>query len=284
MGCKLSILRLPVALLLTASSTVIACKTRGFDSHSGAQTEAITAREISPWPSKTIPYDFDYDLPADVQKNIQEAIKTLNAHDVVNLVKAKPPSPSAPFVPVIIFASSRSQCKSLGFGYSPDNPIMVRISASCKKGNILHEILHVLGFLHEHSSPSQGAPKVLWAKIATGMEDQYDYLLNSDGAYHAQALTPYDAGSIMHYSSDSSTICDDPTDPKWNDPKLEGQLPNVLCKVEGWRKIRPSGLSALDCMQECASLLDSKTGKPVFGQREDLSAGDLKGLKALYPK
>ncbi|XP_035225434.1 zinc metalloproteinase nas-4-like [Stegodyphus dumicola] len=73
-------------------------------------------------------------------------------------------------------------------------------SPSCmKKGVIMHEMMHALGFLHEQSRPDRDDYiQVLWDNIIRGMEPNFQKLspleLNDLGL-------DYDYRSIMHYTA-----------------------------------------------------------------------------------
>jgi len=70
------------------------------------------------------------------------------------------------------------------------------------KGNIIHEILHALGFWHEHSRPDRdNFIKIEWDNIIEGAER------NLVKAEEVNSLgSPYDYSSIMHYAGDAYAI------------------------------------------------------------------------------
>jgi hypothetical protein len=70
------------------------------------------------------------------------------------------------------------------------------------KGNIIHEILHALGFWHEHSRPDRdNFININWDNVAQGAER------NLEKAEEVNSLgSAYDYGSIMHYPSDAYSI------------------------------------------------------------------------------
>eukprot|EP00970_Alexandrium_tamarense_P004889 scaffold808_cov196-Alexandrium_tamarense.AAC.26 len=72
------------------------------------------------------------------------------------------------------------------------------------KGNIIHEVLHALGFWHEHSRPDRDDYiTIQWDNIVAGAEDNFEkaaaVAVNSLGS-------PYDFNSIMHYTSNGFSI------------------------------------------------------------------------------
>ncbi|KAJ8400108.1 hypothetical protein AAFF_G00401470 [Aldrovandia affinis] len=68
------------------------------------------------------------------------------------------------------------------------------ISSRCTQGNILHEMMHALGFHHEHMrSDRDESITVAYENIISGRESNF-YKIDGD----LQGL-PYDMNSIMHY-------------------------------------------------------------------------------------
>ncbi|XP_037827723.1 seminal metalloprotease 1-like [Lucilia sericata] len=68
-------------------------------------------------------------------------------------------------------------------------------------GSIMHELLHALGFYHQHSSTERdNYVKVMWDNIKTGMESNF---VKYDSNTVSNFGVEYDYGSVMHYSSTS---------------------------------------------------------------------------------
>ena len=67
-----------------------------------------------------------------------------------------------------------------------------------KRGVIMHEILHALGWVHEQNrSDRYQYVKINWKKIEPGKEDNFEIDTN------AATFSAYDFGSIMHYPTDA---------------------------------------------------------------------------------
>lgn len=81
---------------------------------------------------------------------------------------------------------------------------------------VIHEILHALGFFHEHSRYDRDKYlKVLWWNIAPGKEKNF----NSYSHDHIDDLGyPYDLKSIMHYDNKAFSINGRDTLEKMGDP------------------------------------------------------------------
>lgn len=149
-----------------------------------------------------------------------------------------------------VYVSDSGNCLST-LGYLPkfNNRYIgiARNEASCKQGDIVHILLHVLGFFHMHSSADRNDyVTVDWGNIPEEDLDRFSVIPNGISRFG----TFYDYSSIMHggpfYSSK------DPT-------KLKTLIPKA-----------PPG--------------ETKYGDPAkMGQREKLSQGDKVRLRSLYP-
>jgi hypothetical protein len=266
---------LQIASLLTLQN----CKQRHFDSPNVSRTKSLTAAEIHAWPSKTIPYEFDFDADNALKTRVREAVKMVNDAGVVRIIEQTGNNTGTEWKPTVIFSPANGGCRSLGYGYDPERGSLIKLASECEKGTIAHEILHALGLLHEQANPLGKPPKIFFDRIQTGFEDQFDY--QSSGDFKTmKPLTTYDADSIMHYDSWGTSICYDPSDPAWSDAKRK--LPDKRCAVKNWRELTPAKGSLIDCVSECVVMLDSETGKPIERNRDYLSKGDIAGLKILY--
>ena len=73
-----------------------------------------------------------------------------------------------------------------------------------QRGTIMHEFGHAAGFAHEHSRADRDADSVmLYGNIQSGREANFDKQAYGQGLVFENA--PYDAGSVMHYSTTVST-------------------------------------------------------------------------------
>lgn len=229
---------------------------------------ATTSENIKPWPSTTIPYIIENDIPTKIQRDIRKAIERINSLQIVKLQdKSKIKFDSAS----IVFTYKKRACAS-SLGWSDGPSSLVKVSEDCKYGNILHEILHSLGMAHEQLNPLRTF-SINFDNISTGIEEQFEET-------HAIALTAHDPDSIMHYNSLGFTVCDDVADPKWSSLPKE-RLPNNSCHNSNWKQIKPEKNNGIDCSLECAVFLDSEN-KLIGGQRDDLSKLDIEGLRKLY--
>ncbi|XP_035524152.1 zinc metalloproteinase nas-4-like [Morone saxatilis] len=93
----------------------------------------------------------------------------------------------------LLFEPSNGCASYVGL-ISGEQPIFV--APQCIVGNIAHEILHALGFYHEHTRMDRDQyVTVLPQNIMTGMERNFKMQYGQTFDLH------YDIGSIMHYGS-----------------------------------------------------------------------------------
>lgn len=71
-------------------------------------------------------------------------------------------------------------------------------------GNIIHELGHTIGFLHEHSRLDRDDHiRIDFKKIDPSVQAQYFKAMNGEPGYYG---IQYDLSSIMHYGSSSGVI------------------------------------------------------------------------------
>ncbi|CAG0920726.1 unnamed protein product [Notodromas monacha] len=135
------------------------------------------------------------------------------------------------------------------FGYDPrpGKPTMIYLGKKrCfKQGVLLHEVLHGLGFGHEHARHDRdNFIKIIWSNVPEGKRLQFKKLPAKLYPVHG----PYDFYSIMHY-------------PLW---------PRSRQKVKGNQSIEP-------ITQNKHSLIKHK-----IGQRIDLTTNDIEKIRVAY--
>ena len=72
------------------------------------------------------------------------------------------------------------------------------------KGTAMHELIHAIGFKHQHSHYERDQKiTILWNNITPGKEHNFD--ITSSSSY-SNYETAFDIGSIMHYKDDAFGI------------------------------------------------------------------------------
>ncbi|CAF3391336.1 unnamed protein product [Rotaria sp. Silwood1] len=145
----------------------------------------INAKAQSNHQPITICYYFDKNLNKKYQKSVLDAI-----HDIEEAA------------PGIQFSYSETASNRIRIFYGSNSRSSIGMTRGQQdlelgwntKGNVLHELLHALGFAHEHQREDR---------------DQYVQCLSEDSNNYdimGMPIGRYDADSIMHYSTEKGTI------------------------------------------------------------------------------
>ncbi len=158
---------------------------------------------LGSWPNGVIPYQID--VGGTLRNRVEDAIDDWNDQTVVRLEPRDPTNPFQRYVRFTTDGAEAGVCKSaLGMqpGFGAQN---ITLSTGCSTGNIRHEIGHAVGMFHEHGRTDRDdSVAVNWANIHWWKHSQY-YTYLVSGVVGLD-FGPYDVGSIMHYSSFSSSV------------------------------------------------------------------------------
>lgn len=137
-----------------------------------------------------IPYGIATTLPN--PGRVEDAIQYLQKS--TNLVFV----PLVDQVDGIVFEPGSEHCLSALGKVGGRQPI--RLAVNCGRTEILHEMLHALGFLHEHSRTDRDQfVEVLWDNVDPKYKDQFRILPSS--LEDPGRNTPFDLRSVMLYPS-----------------------------------------------------------------------------------
>nr|AEQ37893.1 hatching enzyme protease [Oryzias melastigma] len=144
------------------------------------------------WPKSSngivkVPYEVSNDYEESEKETIRNAMKDFAAKTCVHFVPRNNERAYLSLEP-------RFGCKSM-MGYVGDKQVVALQRFGCiKHGVIQHELLHALGFYHEHTRSDRDQHiKINWDNIIEYYTHNFDKMdTNNQG-------TPYDYGSIMHY-------------------------------------------------------------------------------------
>lgn len=142
------------------------------------------------WPDGVVPYAFDKSLSN--RKRVAEVIEYFNN------------STDLQFVPyqgeenAIVFTKTDKHCLSyLGMvgGHQP-----IRLSDGCGFNEIIHEIMHSLGFIHEQSRPDRDEfIEILWDNIKDPFQGQFEIIPDFLSTAYSNTRFDFDFKSIMLY-------------------------------------------------------------------------------------
>ncbi|XP_040914333.1 astacin-like metalloendopeptidase [Toxotes jaculatrix] len=136
------------------------------------------------WPTQEIPYAISPEL-ASRTEDFLSAMAMVSEHTCVSFHKRTTETN------YLLFKTSKGCASYVGL-IGGEQPVF--IAPQCNVGNIIHEILHALGFHHEHTRTDREQHiTILTHNIMAGMEKNFK---------KQQGKTfdlPYDISSIMHY-------------------------------------------------------------------------------------
>ena len=108
-------------------------------------------------------------------------------------------------------------------------------------GTIIHELLHAIGFYHEHSRPDRDQYiKVIGGNIRPGFKDNF---LKYDYRYINSLGIDYDYNSIMHYCANSFSIS--PSDKNTIEPL------DIQAKLCGGCELSPLDILQVNLLYKC---------------------------------
>ena len=146
------------------------------------------APPVQKWDRSEIPYVISSDVPN--PSRIENALAYFREHTPIRFV------PYEGQKDAVVFEVGTKHClSSLGRIGGLQS---VKLSAECQTQEILHEIMHTLGFIHEHSRPDRDQyVQVQWNNIEKEYQDQFAIV--PDTLFELGQNTPFDYHSIMLY-------------------------------------------------------------------------------------
>ncbi|XP_066915762.1 hatching enzyme 1.2-like [Clytia hemisphaerica] len=152
-----------------------------------------------------IPYKFNKDFTIAEQQQIKNVIKKVNGYLSGCHNNAWVPAAARHYGKTVLEFGKRVGCWSyvgkVGEHYLESFPNAIQplsIDDGCfLEGIIAHEMMHAMGFHHEHSRPDRDQfVQIRRENILGGCENNFDIATNTVPDY---AISPYDYGSVMHY-------------------------------------------------------------------------------------
>lgn len=141
------------------------------------------------WPSTIIAFDIDNDLPS--PDRVTSALRTFEQH-----------LPGFYFIPRTGEASylrfKRDTVCGTSCGYNGPGAHVIQLADACGAGEVLHEIMHALGFAHEHCRLDRDTyVHIVTERIIPDKAHNFDKVSASD----FMDVDDYDYWSIMHYDA-----------------------------------------------------------------------------------
>ncbi|MFC4530568.1 M12 family metallopeptidase [Sphaerisporangium dianthi] len=155
----------------------------------GSSSGAATTQTGALWPDKKVPYVLSPTLTSAAREAVTQAIRAFHDGTCVRFV---PRTGEAGYLNVISGHGCYSYVGRLG-----SQPQDVSIGPGCeRKGVAIHELLHAVGFYHEHSrSDRDNAVTVHLENVMKGYESQFQKLAPEQN----RLFGTLDYGSVMLY-------------------------------------------------------------------------------------
>ncbi|KAH9281792.1 Tolloid-like protein 1 [Echinococcus granulosus] len=155
---------------------------------------AATAYKSRTWPYGVIPYVIQANFTSETKATIMKAMRHWENHTCLSFVEREPQHKS-----YIIFTVKPCGCCSYVGRRSEDEPQAISIGKNCdKKGIVIHELGHVIGFWHEHTRPDRDDHvEILLENVVEGQDFNFKKM---DSGEVNSLREPYDYSSIMHYA------------------------------------------------------------------------------------
>ena len=160
-----------------------------------AGEKAVKVVRISKWPNGILPIEFHSNYPNQYKSTFFAGCKMLA--DVAH-VQCVQRTSQKNYIQVMYDPATNNSFVGMKGGRQ-----LLRLANTNKKGIIAHELIHALGFTHQHNSPERDTfIKVNLQNVKPGKQHNFREL----GGYEAQVTGSYDFCSIMHYSEYAFSI------------------------------------------------------------------------------
>lgn len=153
-------------------------------------------RAFNHWPKGVVPVKISDEFSVEYKNVIIAAMKAIMKVSCIKFEWEKPPP--ANFVHIM----KGTGCTSF-VGFARKGEQITRLSEQCKQGNVIHEFLHTLGFLHMHTAAQRDKyVKIKFDNIHKDFVKNFEKITAHVSMYNTQ----YDYRSIMHYSKEAFAI------------------------------------------------------------------------------
>jgi hypothetical protein len=262
----------------------------GFDNYIGVSKENVGTKAMkviggtgnernNRWPGNEIPYDFGFfdatNWPGE-RAAISRALDTIeDAVPSLNFIERNDEEDYIEFI-----REDNNICFSRGIGRQGGRQI-INLGTGCEReGIIIHEVLHALGFLHEHSRHDRD--DFVTINEDNIDEDQVNVRRNFDIRDDGQDVGPYDYDSIMHYDECDFSLAN-PCGVADQTIDILQTLPNICCGANVSPPCFENIQQCLDagCANDWAN--PDRPGCVVdVGHADHLSTVDIQALSAMF--
>ncbi|MBP6218299.1 MAG: M12 family metallopeptidase, partial [Oligoflexales bacterium] len=164
-----------------------------------SQAAIMKLEPVDYWAMNIVPYEIDPVLDSDL---IQKAVAAINKQTNIRFVERNSEKDS-----VYFRLHSEKACLSYLGKQGGEQDILINPEA-CDYGSILHEMMHAIGFIHEHSREDRDSyVDIHWDQIQEGAKEQFQKLSSDvwkpSGKFDFESLLlyPSQAFAISHKPS-----------------------------------------------------------------------------------
>lgn len=159
-------------------------------------TYTVVKDETKLWPEGKVFYEIDPDFDSEMdKKTIMDAIELVHSKTCVRFIKRTDQENYVSIVP------RSGRCASFVGMQGEQQALALDLFHCPNIGQVAHELMHAIGFFHEHSRPDRDSYVfVQWDNIQKGARESFELKTELIADTLGQ---PYDYESVMHYPQDS---------------------------------------------------------------------------------
>lgn len=160
-------------------------------------TQSVMTDEVRLWPNAEVPFAFDAELPEAIKNKVQQALKEFSEQTSIRFFPY-----SGYEQDFVVFTNSQELCASYVGRAGGAQPIL--LSSKCGVSEITHEMVHALGFIHEHQRANRD--RFLRVNFQNIQEDKvinFDILPETFQKVYANINERIDMDSLLIYPSEA---------------------------------------------------------------------------------
>jgi len=162
---------------------------------------------ISPslrWPNASVPYEISPAFNQDHRARIAAAMNEFHMYSCIRFVPRT--ASDTDYVNII----DGTHCYSYVGRIGGAQDLSLNINSGCvQHGTIVHEMMHALGFEHEHQRPDRD--EFVTINYENIQDGQAEWFAKYETSRVTTQGTPYDYASVMHYSANAFSKNEKPT-------------------------------------------------------------------------
>lgn len=195
------------------------------------------------WPKGEVFYKIDDEFDDELDKKvILDGIELIQASTCIQFIERTDQANYISIVP------RQGRCASYVGMQGEEQSIALDLYQCPNKGQVAHELMHAIGFFHEHSRPDrEDYVDVKWDNIQTGARESFELKPDTVADTLGQK---YDYESVMHYPEDSFSI--NPQKPTLV-PKKNDVDPATLGKGYLEDFLTPTDITKIKLLYKCAA-------------------------------